>query len=183
MRISRDGWASWPGPDGAEGLHVRVRRDDTGRLLITDLYLHGGEITAETLRAISLPQLAAALNAPQPESPEQLAAAHAGARSWAQGAPAAWSDDDLTVPKLRSRAPSERSTARRREQLSRPDGQDPDVFYRNVALAYSDHAATVRAPAKALAAEADVPVTTVHRWVREARRRGHLPPGRQGRTG
>ena len=29
----------------------------------------------------------------------------------------------------------------------------------------------------------DVPVTTAHRWVKEARRRGFLPPGRKGRRG
>jgi len=28
-----------------------------------------------------------------------------------------------------------------------------------------------------------VPVSTVHRWVKEARRRGFLPPGRPGRSG
>lgn len=130
-----------------------MRRDDDGRLLITDLYLHGGEITAETVRAISLPQLAAALNAPPADTAAEAASAgvlphiYAGAvHSWAQGAPAAWSDDDLTVPELRARARRpERAAARRREQLSRPDGQDPDVFYRNVALGYSDYAQTLRA--------------------------------------
>jgi len=28
-----------------------------------------------------------------------------------------------------------------------------------------------------------VPVTTAHRWVKEARRRGFLPPGQKGRRG
>ena len=32
-----------------------------------------------------------------------------------------------------------------------------------------------------LAEEANVPVRTVHGWIREARRRGFLPPGKQGR--
>ncbi len=40
-----------------------------------------------------------------------------------------------------------------------------------------------RKVAVVLAKEADVPVGTVHRWILEARRRGFLPPARQGRAG
>ena len=70
-----------------------------------------------------------------------------------------------------------------RTPLSRPDGKDPDGFYRQVADAYRDVALTTPKVAKVLAKEADVPVGTVHRWVLEARRRGFLPPARQGRAG
>lgn len=70
-----------------------------------------------------------------------------------------------------------------REPLSRPDGTDPDAFSRRVAQAYMAAVESTGAPAKALAEEAGVPVTTVHRWIREARQRGHLPPARKGRAG
>jgi hypothetical protein len=70
-----------------------------------------------------------------------------------------------------------------RTPLSRPDGSDPDGFYRQVAEAYRDVVQTTPKVAKALAKEANVPVGTVHRWVLEARRRGFLPPARQGRAG
>ncbi|MGV9805554.1 hypothetical protein [Micromonospora chersina] len=75
------------------------------------------------------------------------------------------------------------AAGRRREPLTRPDGTDPDGFSRRVAEAYAEAARATRAPATVLAEEADVPVTTVHRWVREARQRGHLPPARKGRAG
>lgn len=70
-----------------------------------------------------------------------------------------------------------------RPKLQRPDGSDPDAFYRKVAAAYEETVATTSKVAVVLAEEAGVPVPTVHRWVREARRRGFLPPARQGRAG
>jgi hypothetical protein len=72
---------------------------------------------------------------------------------------------------------------RPRATLTRPDGKDPDAFYAQVARAYQDYAPRTRAPAAEIAKEADVPIGTVHGWVREARRRGHLPPGRKGKAG
>jgi hypothetical protein len=70
-----------------------------------------------------------------------------------------------------------------RKPLTRPDGSDPDGFYKQVADAYRDVLQTNRKVAVVLAKEAQVPVGTVHRWVLEARRRGFLPPARQGRAG
>jgi hypothetical protein len=72
---------------------------------------------------------------------------------------------------------------RPRKPLTRPDGSDPDAFYRQVAEAYRDVVQKNRKVAVALAKEANVPVGTVHRWVLEARRRGFLPSARQGRAG
>lgn len=70
----------------------------------------------------------------------------------------------------------------RRARLTKPNG-NPDEFSRRVAAAYWHHAAATRAPAKAMAAEAGVPVRTVHRWIREARLRGVLKPGMRGKAG
>jgi hypothetical protein len=70
-----------------------------------------------------------------------------------------------------------------RAPLTRPDGKDPDAFYERVAEAYREMVQTHRNVAVALAEEANVPPGTVHRWVLEARRRGFLPPARQGRVG
>ncbi len=70
-----------------------------------------------------------------------------------------------------------------RTVLTRPGPSPSDAFYRQVATEYLLRAGETRAPAAALASEAGVPVGTVHRWVREARRRGHLPAGRPGRAG
>ena len=58
-------------------------------------------------------------------------------------------------------------------------GKRPDEFYRAVAEAYSWLAGRGRRPAPELAAINGVPATTIHRWVKEARRRGLLGPGRR----
>lgn len=61
-------------------------------------------------------------------------------------------------------------------------GKRPDAFYQRVARAYLWLAGTSSRPAADLAAANSVPVSTVHRWVREARSRGFLPPGDKGRA-
>lgn len=178
MRISKDGWVSFPGPAELDGLHVRVRADGD-RLVITDLFVHGSALDSEALRKVSISRLEAALNAPDDD--------HLGRTLEAQAKLAregrTWSDDDLTLPKLRGRAPREDKKQRRRERLSRPDGKDPENFYRAVAFAYGEYAISTNAPAKELAEEAQVPVTAAHRWIREARRRGFLPAARKGKAG
>jgi hypothetical protein len=67
--------------------------------------------------------------------------------------------------------------------LDRPDRID-DAFLRHVADAYTDAIRRgAKSPAAVLAAQATVPVRTVHRWIYLARKAGHLPPGSQGRIG
>lgn len=52
----------------------------------------------------------------------------------------------------------------------------PDAFYRHVARLHTAlRAAGERGPAKAIAEANRVPVSTVHRWMKEARRRGVMP--------
>jgi len=59
------------------------------------------------------------------------------------------------------------------------DRRKPDSFYADVADRYQWLASKVKRPAEELAAANGVPVTTVHRWVKEARRREILPPGQR----
>ncbi len=59
----------------------------------------------------------------------------------------------------------------------------PDEFYESVARAYRSLAALSPRPVAELAEANDVPATTVQRWVKEARGRGLLPPGRRGKAG
>ncbi len=58
-----------------------------------------------------------------------------------------------------------------------------DEFYRQVASVYSALAAQIRAPAAVMADANHVPLSTVHRWVKETRKRGFLAPGQRGRAG
>lgn len=77
--------------------------------------------------------------------------------------------------------PTGTTTRRTRPPLTRPDGTDPDGFARRVAEAYADAVAARQSPAEAIREEADVPLATARGWIREARRRGALAPGRPNR--
>lgn len=182
-----DGWATYDLPPfGADGMHARAKQDSDGRWVITDLYVHGPALTAETLRGISIPRMEAKL-----AQDKRRAEADPDGRHAAVLADMRETDDEaLTIGKLRSRAKFVANRERKfremgfkRTSLTRPDRSDPEEFYELVARAYGEYTAHSNAPAKAIAEEAGVPVTTVHRWIREARRRGFLPPARKGRAG
>ena len=174
-----DGWFAYNYPPyGADGMHAHATRDADGRWVLNALFLHGEALSAETLRGISIPRMEAklALDVQDPDTRERMSRA---------------ADDALTIGELRKRsqivADEQREQLQhgvaRRRQLTRPDGLDPDEFYQAVASAYGAYAVQSNAPAKLIATEADVPVGTAHRWIREARRRGFLPPARKGRAG
>jgi hypothetical protein len=81
-----------------------------------------------------------------------------------------------------------RDLARRRYSMKRglrPPAKKPypDKFYRDVADSYLACLEAATKPAPTLARFWDVPITSVHGWVKEARRRGFLPPGRKGKAG
>jgi hypothetical protein len=82
---------------------------------------------------------------------------------------------------LRASAALGRQPALKFELPSGP-GRKPDAFYRKVALAYQWLSVMGRGPAAELARINGVPVTTVHRWTKEARARGLLAPGQKGRA-
>jgi hypothetical protein len=58
-----------------------------------------------------------------------------------------------------------------------------DDFYAAVASTYCHLVSATPRPVVELAEANGVPRTTAHRWVKEARRRGMLAPGRPGKTG
>ena len=70
--------------------------------------------------------------------------------------------------------------ARVATMLARP-GRKPygDDFYRAIAAVRTEYA-QVSAPSTLIARALDVPLPSVHGWVKEARRRGFLPPGHKG---
>lgn len=69
-------------------------------------------------------------------------------------------------------------------RLPTPTGRNyGDHFYQAVATAYSLLAQNVTNPVTTLAEANEVPLSTVQRWVREARRRGYLSAARPGKRG
>lgn len=172
-----DGWYEWrQDPPLAQTVRVRVGVADGGRLVLLGLQIDGSP-SADLLRAIPIGRIEAAANAQLAVSHESIdtspvlnlrarpvAPPIAGDTGWEMVEPA------LAV----SRTVADGGTRTRGR---------PDVFYREVADVYLDFAQGSARPACDLADRHGVPVSTAHRWVKEARRRGFLPPGRPGKSG
>lgn len=62
-----------------------------------------------------------------------------------------------------------------------PDRKKPDRFYQRVADLYLWLSSQSSRPAEDLAEANGVPVSTMHRWIKEARRRDILSPGQRGK--
>lgn len=87
---------------------------------------------------------------------------------------------DLAPPELKRRAKPVDAGL----QITAPGlllRRKPDEFYSAVAELFSRQSTISDHPAPDLAAANGVPVTTVHRWLKEARRRGLLAPARRQR--
>jgi hypothetical protein len=180
MSYLEDGWVLWSRsvPGTTEGLMVYAKLfapRETDRSEIVELHIRGRNLTTDKLRSIPLGHIEAV------------------ATTDPNVTPAVDGEDPLLMSQaanaLGNRAnqllinEAYRKAREPHKPLTRPDGSNPDAFYQQVAEAYRDVVQTTPKVAKVLADEAGVPVGTVHRWVMEARRRGFLPPARQGRAG
>jgi hypothetical protein len=82
--------------------------------------------------------------------------------------------------------PRERVRVRPRLRVKDPGGRrKADAFYSHIAAVYLDQASVSDRPARDIAEANGLPVTTVHRWLKEARNRGllRLPASRGGTSG
>lgn len=173
---------------------VKIGESD-GRRGVEALIVVGGVLDSATLKSIPIARVESALNHPQFGLPNaKLEISEKELRSLADRGhlfPGEFRAIDAALASYLEKSPppkggeagTRQTWRRRRKPLTRPDGTDPDGFSRRVAEAYNDAILTTSKPAPLLAEEAGVPVTTVHRWIAEARRRGHLPPARKGRAG
>ena len=172
-----DDWYEWRGETPlAAVVLVRVAVGADGRLVLAGLRIDGAP-TAELMRAIPVGRIEAAANAQLSVIDDAIVAnplVSPRPRPLAapDGAGDGWETTDPAYAIHRTHRPD---VARAR---GRPDG-----FYREVADDYLDLAQASHRPASDIAARRGVPVSTAHRWVKEARRRGFLPPGRPGKTG
>jgi len=166
--------------------------------VVTGVLVEADEVTTDTLRQVQPSRVLASLG-PQPGRPAWIAE-RADGRSVISFEPGgiplevsvtpdalieAYSERDdtgTTIGELRERATRKLRPAKR-EVVGRPDGTNSDRFYKRFAATYRSAATESSKPAVILAGENDVPVETVRRWIKEARRRGHLEPGRRGRAG
>lgn len=152
---------------------------------MTGVYVHGPEVTPANLQAVPVAQIERMLNLVQIDPHTLTTVLTYGGLDYQILED---SDGSLTLAALRETAVGAPSDFRilepiSRPRLTRPDGADPDAFYERVADAYREYAPQTSKPGTKIAEEAGVPLGTVHGWIREARRRGKLPPGRKGKAG
>jgi hypothetical protein len=173
------GWARYHDSRHPEPVWVRVQPTPEGRLVIRELYLTadndlGSErIDTDQLRRLSPARIEATLNSAPSKALilERLGQAPGPKEPRGPAKPS---------PMVRG------STSGRviGEGLRPPPGRPrPDSFYQDVANEYLLAASVNARPAVVLATAAEVPVSTMHGWIKEARRRGFLPPGQKGRRG
>jgi hypothetical protein len=173
-----DGWIAVYAEGGGPTYYVRCREDGEGGVEIVKLLIASQErITSAALRDVPIGRIEATING----SPLLLAAAKS-----AEKVP------DRLVERLRTGpvrsfrdaigVGGEVPLPGGNEPLKRPDRSDPAAFYGQVALRYLVLVRNTSKPAVAIAEESGVPVATARRWINEARRRGLLPAGRQGRA-
>lgn len=171
-------WAQLPEVPECD-LYIRVTELPSGRLGISAIEIAVRDpertVDASVLRRIPTGRIEALIN--EPTHAQQLRS-----RIAADGA-----ETDRRDTRARSeRAPSDPDQALRAVprfvlRLRVPAGRTkPDAFYEKVAEIYSLASAYERSPARLIADANNVPVTTVHGWVKEARRRKLLAPGRRG---
>lgn len=150
-------------------------KERAGRLVVVELDVKAERVTGRLLAQIPLGRIEEIVN--QPELAAQL-----------------MSRFDVTGPSILDLAVedgvAERlaqldiASAPTPEPLRIPAGRSyPDEFYSQVASTYAWHAATSSRPAAVIAERAGVGVSTVHRWVKEARRRGLMAPSSRNRNG
>ena len=172
-------WYEWrqdPPLDAA--VYVRVLAGSDGRLGVTELRI-AGALSSELLRAIPLGRIEAAANA-QLVVIDAVNAPVTLMRPGTRGLVSldtGWETGEA-VPYRRPDGP--RVPIRLADDTGR--GRT-DEFYATVAGIYQELAQSSPRPAIELAEANQVPVTTAHRWIKEARRRGFLGPGRPGKAG
>lgn len=210
LTIGHAGWVRLVDDDLPGPLYARCLRDERGRWNVSEVYLdgRGAVLTAEMFRRLPLGPLEAWVNeaADEVESKYDRASAvdlstMASAYSTSFGAQADPRRDwlamayfasfdadvreqeglgDLVRPKRipGPRRPRADSSYRLTEGPG-PDGLT-DAFLARVGRAYAAAMLRGERPNKAIARDCQHAVKTVQRWVYEARKRGVMPPARQG---
>lgn len=165
------GWVCYAAEVPGLFAFARLVEDARGQLVVRDLLVSADErMSATDLQSVKLGQIEREVNAWPGHMRELLMKPPAERDAFVEAF-----REGMTKPLKASPDPVQISE---RPKLQRPSGGDPDAFYDLVARAFREVSAQTARPAPVLAEEAGVPVATVRRWIAEARRRGHLPPGR-----
>jgi hypothetical protein len=165
LNFEGDGWVGYTGPNQRFGTRIHVSYKPTpDRWIVDAVQFANFRVTARDLRDLPLGKIEAWINQLAQQGLVDVINAKLSdtVAFGITGGTATW------VPKPPS-APAE--------------GAKGDEFYQRIGEIYAKAALVSPRPAADLAEAWDVPLSSVHRWVRVARRRGHLPPAEKGRKG
>lgn len=148
-------WWTWVDidGDGVPDIRVRLGSAEDGRLHVEAVLVEGTPVSASHLRGVPLGRIEAHANATL--HPD---AADTSDRVAATG---------VIPPHLFDLSGRGRS----------------DEFYAEVAAVYASLVSETHQPVAVIAEKNQVARVTAHRWVKQARDRGLLPPGRPGKAG
>ena len=181
LRIGLFGWIEVRHPPEGRAIYLRAGRSNDNRLEIFELYIPSDDVRLETddLRLVPLGRVEALINHPQ-RTQQIHARLDEGTGSFE-----AARNHFSTTGRVAAEIVGEQLLKKAELKLPRAGAQGPksEEFYRRVADMYGRLVAEGSRPAAAIAEANAVPVTSVHRWIREARARRFLPPGRAGKTG
>ena len=208
LAIGRGGWTQFRSPDLPEAVFLRFAENESGRLVPVDLFLaHDRGIEVTLVRQVPFARVESWANEADmaarirsrmllPGADLRTAASHFAttfgkgdqdnwvARMMAAQVPGSGEPEAPRPPDRKDEAVVPDARVRVRLTIPKHGGDYGDEFYRRVAAAYMWLARTGgKGPAERLAESNHVPVSTVHRWVKEARRRGLLAAGRPGKAG
>lgn len=173
--LGTGGWLSLRLRD-LPGAHIRLlmRPDKTGRMRVDHLVASDGDgwVSADLLRAIPIARIEAAASM-EPGRTELLE------RIDRDGAKVQEQLHRFLPEQSPEAPPLDRPSWPLRLEVPGDGRRLPDSFYEAVANAYAMASELSRRPAVVLAEENGVPTTTVHRWVKEARRRGLMAAGQR----
>lgn len=179
------GWARLWGHGPAEDI-VRVRfgvANEGASFVVREVYatMPGG-VSSRSLRVLPIARLEAAANRPEYYDLLRRRISYVSNRAtpWPEGLHEPGADRPWWTVEPPAHVAADRSP---RLKMDIPTGYGrPDSFYALVANRFAYLTTTSARPANELAEANGVPVTTVHGWVKEARRRGFMPAGRPKRT-
>jgi hypothetical protein len=162
LHFEGEGWVGYthPGKRYATRIHVSFK-PGPGRWVVDGVQFADWRVTARDLRDLPLGKIEAWVNQlAQQGLVDPVNAKLSDAVQFGVEGQAVWVDKLPSAP---------------------ASGAKPDEFYRRIGEIYGKAALVSPRPAAELAEAWDVPLSSVHRWVRVARRRGHLPPTEKGR--
>jgi hypothetical protein len=180
-----NGWARYFYDQTGHGPTVRLRLGpdpdstaDKPAMTVREVWvdMNNARVGARMMRDLPLGRIEAAINQPLVYEALRPYVLTANAESFPFPDDLREADSEPTDPPWWIVPPqSKRRAPRLKLRIPEGPGKKPDEFYRQVADRFTYLGTVSTRPANELAAANDVNVTTIHGWVKEARRRGLMP--------